>query len=205
MADQTGNLRCTLGCWGMGLLAGGLAAVMFRLLGGFSWPGAVFVGLLMFVAIGVALGAMLCKPLPTMAEMQAKSAAMRPVMTQSVVVPVVTAPVAVVAAPVHASVELPPVAADGKPAMMLAARNGKADDLKEIKGVGPKLEEMLHGMGVFHFDQIASWRAPEVAWVDDNLEGFKGRVTRDDWVSQARMLAAGGETAHSRQVSEGSA
>jgi predicted flap endonuclease-1-like 5' DNA nuclease len=83
-------------------------------------------------------------------------------------------------------------AAAVKPVFMTAARGGRPDDLKVIKGIGPKLEEMLHGMGVFHFDQIAAWTPAEVAWVDDNLEGFKGRVTRDEWVAQARILAAGG-------------
>ena len=42
-----------------------------------------------------------------------------------------------------------------------------------------------------HFDQIASWTEKEIAWVDDNLEGFKGRVTREDWVQQARDLMNG--------------
>lgn len=96
-----------------------------------------------------------------------------------------------------------PVAPDGKPEMLTAARGGKADNLKEIKGVGPKLEALLNRMGVFHFDQIAGWRAPEVAWVDENLEGFKGRVTRDTWVAQAKILAAGGDTEFSKRVDKG--
>jgi predicted flap endonuclease-1-like 5' DNA nuclease len=95
------------------------------------------------------------------------------------------------------------VAADGKPELLTAARGGKADNLKEIKGVGPKLEAMLHKMGVFHFDQIAAWRAAEVEWVDANLEGFKGRVTRDTWVEQAKVLAAGGTTEFSARVEKG--
>ena len=74
------------------------------------------------------------------------------------------------------------------------ARDGKADDLKLIKGVGPKLEALCNRLGFYHFDQVAGWTADEVAWVDQNLEGFKGRVTRDDWVAQAKILAAGGET-----------
>ena len=82
-----------------------------------------------------------------------------------------------------------------KPEMMEGPREGGADDLKLIKGVGPKLETMLNGMGVFHFDQIAKWGDEEVAWADQNLKGFKGRVSRDDWVDQAKQLAAGGETA----------
>lgn len=76
-----------------------------------------------------------------------------------------------------------------KPKMLDAAREGGPDDLKQIKGVGPKLEKLLHSLGVFHFDQVAAWTAKEVAWVDDNLEGFKGRVTRDEWVAQAKEFA----------------
>ena len=77
---------------------------------------------------------------------------------------------------------------------MSEARDGKSDDLKLIKGVGPKLENLLNSMGFFHFDQVASWGSEEVAWVDENLEGFKGRVSRDEWVAQAKILAEGGET-----------
>ncbi len=83
---------------------------------------------------------------------------------------------------------------EDKPATLEAARDGKADDLKMIKGVGPKLEKMLNGMGFFHFDQVAAWTDRELAWVDQNLEGFKGRATRDEWVAQAQKLAAGEET-----------
>jgi NADH-quinone oxidoreductase subunit E len=82
------------------------------------------------------------------------------------------------------------VAAQKRPEALAAARDGKPDDLKVIKGIGPKLEDLCHRLGFFHFEQIASWTAAEIAWVDDNLEGFKGRVTRDDWVGQAKALAA---------------
>jgi NADH-quinone oxidoreductase subunit E len=68
------------------------------------------------------------------------------------------------------------------------------DDLKLISGVGPKLEQVLNGLGVWTYAQIADWKAEEVAWVDDYLQ-FKGRIDRDDWVSQARTLAKGGQTA----------
>ena len=87
-----------------------------------------------------------------------------------------------------------------KPATLKAARKGGADDLKMIKGVGPKLEAMLHGLGFFHFDQVASWTEAEVSWVDQNLEGFKGRVTRDAWVAQAKLLATGAETEFSKRA-----
>ena len=87
-----------------------------------------------------------------------------------------------------------------KPALLAAARDSGADDLTRIKGVGPKLRDLLHRLGVFHFDQIAAWTAAEVAWVDENLEGFKGRVSRDGWVDQAKILASGGETAFSKRA-----
>lgn len=51
-----------------------------------------------------------------------------------------------------------------KPQTMDAPREGGADDLKMIKGVGPKLEQLLHSMGFYHFDQIAAWGPQEVAW-----------------------------------------
>ncbi|MCD1616847.1 NADH-quinone oxidoreductase subunit E [Salipiger marinus] len=78
-----------------------------------------------------------------------------------------------------------------KPATLDAPREGGADDLKRIKGVGPKLEVMLNEMGFFHFDQIAGWSEAELAWVDENLPGFKGRASRDEWIPQAKALASG--------------
>lgn len=86
-----------------------------------------------------------------------------------------------------------------KPATLQAARHDTPDNLKLIKGVGPKLEKLLFSLGFFHFDQVASWTAREIAWVDRNLEGFKGRVTRDSWVDQAKILAEGGETEFSQR------
>jgi predicted flap endonuclease-1-like 5' DNA nuclease len=90
-----------------------------------------------------------------------------------------------------------------KPTMLEGPRGGTADNLKEIKGVGPKLEALVNSMGVYHFDQIAAWTPDEVAWVNANLAGFKGRVTRDNWIEQAKILAAGGETEFSKRVEDG--
>lgn len=85
---------------------------------------------------------------------------------------------------------------------MKAPRKAGADDLKQLKGVGPKLEQTLNELGFWHFDQIAKWGAGEIAWVDDNLK-FKGRIERDGWVEQAKILAEGGETAFSNKVKKG--
>lgn len=90
-----------------------------------------------------------------------------------------------------------------KPTMLDGPRDGGADNLKEIKGIGPKLEVLCHSLGVYHFDQIAQWSADEVAWMDANLEGFRGRVSRDDWVAQAKVLSEGGDTDFSRRVDGG--
>ncbi|WP_421749238.1 aquaporin [Cognatishimia sp.] len=76
-----------------------------------------------------------------------------------------------------------------KPASLSGPRGGAADDLKQINGVGPAMEKLLHRLGFYHFDQVAAWTPSEVMWVDENLEGFKGRVTRDNWVEQAKSLA----------------
>ena len=95
-----------------------------------------------------------------------------------------------VAAAAVAATPESPTEGGGKPAALTAPRGGRADDLKRIKGIGPKLEELCNRLGFWHFDQIAGWNAEEIAWVDANLEAFKGRVTRDDWVAQARVLAA---------------
>jgi predicted flap endonuclease-1-like 5' DNA nuclease len=90
-----------------------------------------------------------------------------------------------------------------KPQMLSAPRGGEADNLKYIKGVGPKLESTLHEIGVFHFDQIAGWTAAEESWMDSNLAGFRGRVSRDNWIAQAKILAAGGETGFSKKAGKG--
>lgn len=89
-----------------------------------------------------------------------------------------------------------------KPALM-SAPQGEADNLKEIKGVGPKLEELLNQLGIWHFSQIAAWDEAEILWVESHLGRFRGRIERDDWVGQAKILATGGETEFSKRVEDG--
>ncbi|WP_290691234.1 MULTISPECIES: NADH-quinone oxidoreductase subunit E [unclassified Haematobacter] len=90
-----------------------------------------------------------------------------------------------------------------RPGFLPEPREGEADNLLRISGVGPKLEKMLHDLGIFHFDQIAAWTAEDLAWIDAHLHEFKGRALREDWIGQAKILAAGGETDHSRKVERG--
>ncbi|GKY87802.1 NADH:quinone oxidoreductase [Sinisalibacter aestuarii] len=93
-----------------------------------------------------------------------------------------------------------PVAKDGKPELFTKPQ-GAADDLKLIKGVGPKLETTLNELGVWHYSQIAGWRKKEVEWVDGQLR-FKGRIERDDWIKQAKTLAKGGTTEFSKRATK---
>lgn len=83
-----------------------------------------------------------------------------------------------------------PAAAKADGAALFAAPAGEADDLKKISGVGPVLEKKLNALGITKYAQVAAFTADDIAKVDDALS-FKGRIERDDWVSQAAELAKG--------------
>ena len=117
---------------------------------------------------------------PTVLHEYADSALFQPVM------PAVNSPTAAVA--VAEIVPEPTISDEFKPEALDAPREGKADDLKRISGVGPKLEETLHTLGIYHFDQVAAWTPETVAWVDNYLS-FKGRIDRENWIKQAKKLA----------------
>ena len=68
------------------------------------------------------------------------------------------------------------------------SREGEKDNLKLIKGIGPGIEVKLNDMGIYHFDQIASWDRKTIQQVDEALS-FKGRIDRENWISQAKELA----------------
>ena len=72
-----------------------------------------------------------------------------------------------------------------------ATRAVKADDLKLIAGIGPKLEQVLNAKGIRSFAEIAAWTDAEIARLDAEL-GFNGRIGRDDWTGQAKILAGRG-------------
>ncbi|MGL6042443.1 MAG: hypothetical protein ACRC1J_00820, partial [Sandaracinobacteroides sp.] len=91
----------------------------------------------------------------------------------------------------------PPPAGDAL-SPFLTAPDGPADDLAKIKGIGPKLSALLAGLGVFHYRQIADWTPEQLATVDARLGNFQGRPQRDQWQSQARLLADGDTRAYER-------
>ena len=68
---------------------------------------------------------------------------------------------------------------------------GAPDDLTLIGGIGPRIQEVLNSLGIFHFDQIADWSPENIAWIDEYLH-FNGRVKREGWVEQAAILVGEG-------------
>jgi len=91
---------------------------------------------------------------------------------------------------------------DGKPIPLAGPRDGKKDDLKRIKGVGPKIEKTLNELGIYHFDQIAQWSPKSVAWINGFIT-FKDRIQREKWIEQAEKLAKGQDTEFSKRVDKG--
>ena len=79
-----------------------------------------------------------------------------------------------------------------------AGRVAVPSDLKRIRGVGVSIEKRLHAMGITSYEHIANWTASDIDRISQSLD-FKGRIERENWVEQARILAAGGQTEFSRR------
>lgn len=80
-----------------------------------------------------------------------------------------------------------------RPAGLARPRGGAQDNLTRIRGIGQRNEGVLNSLGIFHFSQIAAWTPGEVLWIGRYL-AFPERIEHDDWVSQAMVLATGGDT-----------
>ena len=97
------------------------------------------------------------------------------------------------------STETPAPAQPQAPAPALATASLNADgkdDLTRLKGVGPKLAAALEGLGITSLETIANWDDAEIDRVDSKLGRFQGRIRRDDWVTQARLLTGGDKAAY---------
>jgi predicted flap endonuclease-1-like 5' DNA nuclease len=81
-------------------------------------------------------------------------------------------------------------------------RSAEIDDLKRIRGIGVLIEKRLNSVGVVSYGQIAEWTTEDIDRVSSSLD-FKGRIERENWVEQARILASGGQTEFSRRVDRG--
>ena len=121
--------------------------------------------------------------------------------------PELVAPKPISEEPVAAEPEVAPkqtetddVAEEAPPTLAMPIEG--ADDLKRIKGIGPANENALNALGIFTFAQIAAWDFSHVKWVERRLE-FPGRINREQWIAQAKVLATGGETEFSKRVDAG--
>lgn len=92
------------------------------------------------------------------------------------------------AKPAAVGSDQPPLQDKNRPVAM--ERPATPDNLRLISGVGPKIEGILHDLGIFTYKQVSAWKKAEREWVDGYLK-FKGRIEREDWVKQARALSKG--------------
>ena len=204
MNKPISSTSCQSGCSILAAVSGVVVLAVCLFLIELGILASIFIGAVVFIVVGLLLGWIFCSelnPLVQSNETSTAPSAPAPAPAPAAEAVPVTAPVA--QAPEAEAPEVEAVEDAVRPEALSGARDGGADDLKMIKGVGPKLEIMLNELGFYHFDQIAGWSAAEVAWVNDNLAGFKGRVSRDNWVEQARKLASGQETEFSKRVSDG--
>ncbi len=107
-------------------------------------------------------------------------------------------PAAAKAAPKAKAAAAKPATKKATAAKFYTKAPAKVDDLKLISGVGPKLEKTLNDIGVYKYDQVAAWKKADIKKVDDQLK-FKGRIERDNWMKQAKVLAKGGDTEFSKK------
>ena len=77
-----------------------------------------------------------------------------------------------------------------KPITLAAPKDGEADDLKKISGIGIKIENGLYELGIYHFWQIAQWSKDNIIWIEDYFS-HKGRIAREEWIEQAKQLSIG--------------
>ena len=196
MAKRKASLEARLTAWGSAAAFAALVFVLLLVLGGWMFIQALWMAAVVFLLLGAFNYFVFARPVPPLAggmEPGAAAATPRAAAPASKSAP---KPAPTPESTPEPKMEAKPAAAPsvGRKPVLLDAPDGEADDMKRIKGVGPKLEKALNRYGVYHYRQIAAWSPEEVAWADENLVEFKGRVSRDDWVAQAKILAAGGET-----------
>jgi predicted flap endonuclease-1-like 5' DNA nuclease len=84
----------------------------------------------------------------------------------------------------------------------LPASGDRVDDLKRIRGIGVLIEKRLNALGITSYEQVANWTKADIDSVSSQLD-FRGRIERENWIEQARILASGGQTEFSRRVDRG--
>ena len=215
------NADCTRNCWIVGGLTGLLVLIFTSVIGPLRWFEGLVLGLVAFGIMGAFLVWLICRGRPaedaadwhpahhdtTPAEdMQLQPRGIQSQAAEGFLGAAQSAPTPRVA-PSGDAQPVPPASRTDSGRNDIYGGSGdagQADDLKQIKGVGPKLEELLHDNGVTRFDQIAGWGDAEIDHFADLIGRMGGRIRSDDWVAQARALARGEDTEFSKRVEEGS-
>jgi predicted flap endonuclease-1-like 5' DNA nuclease len=219
--------ECSRNNWIVAAIAGVVVLLFVSGIGDLHWLAGLFLGAVTFVLFGATLIWLTCHETPElfaddtgqtgtdwqreMVDRQPESllvggalgpdlAAEMPIMAGAVPAP---APAASAGAAKPAPAKAKPEPAPAKPAAGKKTRKAPPDDLKRIKGIGPKLSDWLHENGITRYAQIAAWDAATVADFAQRLGRMGNRIEADDWVGQAKLLAAGGETEFSHRVDDG--
>ena len=219
--------ECSRNNWIVAAIAGIVVLLFVSGIGDLHWLAGLFLGGVTFGLFGATLIWLTCHETPElfaddtgqtgtdwqreMVDRQPESllvggalgpdlAAEMPIMAGAVPAP---APAASAGAAKPAPAKAKPEPAPAKPAAGKKTRKAPPDDLKRIKGIGPKLSDWLHENGITRYAQIAAWDAATVADFAQRLGRMGNRIEADDWVGQAKLLAAGGETEFSHRVDDG--
>lgn len=163
---------CKAVCWILAFAAGLFVASVCVYWAGLHGLVSAVIGLVALLGVGSVLPALLCSGREAVAAEPAAPMA-----------------AATSAAPVIPETVSEPEETAAKPELYGVAPDS-IDDLKAISGVGPALEKKLNELGVYTYEQVASWSNADIEWVDERLQ-FRGRIERDDWVEQAKKLAKG--------------
>lgn len=199
---------CNRNCWISGAIVGVIVLLFTSGIGDLAWGAGVFLGLIVGVLFGAMLVWLVCHEgqEPYDAGLEERKAGMTSAdWDREMVDRQPDALLTTTGGPegITSAMQLPIMA--GAMPVTGARVAAAADDLQRIKGIGPKLSDWLVQNGVTRFDQIAAWDAAQVADFAHRLGRMGGRIEADDWVGQARILAEGGETEHSRRVDRGEA
>jgi len=63
------------------------------------------------------------------------------------------------------------------------------NDLTRIEGIDADLEQRLHRLGVYTFEQLGNWDEEQLRIMGTQLGDLETRIRRQNWVEQARRLA----------------
>ncbi len=180
--------------WAIGIAAGLVAAGVMIVVGGFGWMAAGFVGAMIAAVVAFVFGLPKAAPINVATHDDVMTEVEVPAVAPAMAAPAafVSQPAPIAAKPAKPAVAKPAEATADGPVRLSGPRGGRADNLKEIEGIGPAMEKLVNELGFYHFDQIAGWSDADVAWVDANMKTFKGRIVRDRWTAQAKLIVSEG-------------